>query len=276
MEQQENLQSSESAEEYRKKENKEKEHFETEEDKPKPKMIIKEVQEYNVEHDDESKNNEIVVKDENKQNIEINNNTPNEINEIAIKTQVQKVKKEEEIESPWDIEKRQSNEYFSFIFYSMKLEVKSKEFFSLISLSIIGEIVTWVLKLLLHLFAKSSPFLWVQTCHVLRALFGIIIMAKMPKSYQIFDEVEGMPKSSNLPLTRNFYHLKRFTLTYINKEINGSRGNLLFYFALTFLNFVADLFDFLFNFSLFQSATEDKQIMIVASFQFISILFLGI
>ena len=145
------------------------------------------------------------------------------------------------------VKKNRTLQFYKFLFYSMKIEIKINEFVDLIRFSNQSEISLWILSIVLY---ANSPkeysymFVWIHLLHVLRGLVGFLIMIKLPRSYEI---VESMKNVSEKDLeTKLFNDIARNVVKKeVIEKIQGMKSILIFYFALTFANFIFDAIDFL-------------------------------
>ena len=135
-------------------------------------------------------------------------------------------------------------QYYKFLFYSMKTEIKLYELFTLISWTNLIEILTWAISMILFVkFDVKSPFAIINLTHLLRGIMGHYVLAAMPKSHQM---VERLSITEEDMENKDFKDLmkKEFQLQIMNR-ITNMNSLIITYFALTFVNFFVDLIDFL-------------------------------
>ena len=130
----------------------------------------------------------------------------------------------------------------------MKIEIKVHEFYDLVRFSNQSEISLWILSIILYFNSPkdfSNVLVWVHIIHVIRGITGFLIMLKLPRSYRVVDAMKEIPEKELE--TRLFNDLAREV---VKKEVivklEGMRCWLIFYFILTFINFIFDVIDFLY------------------------------
>jgi hypothetical protein len=140
--------------------------------------------------------------------------------------------------------KNRTLQYYKLLLYAMKMEVKLHEFIELVRFSNQSEISLWILSLVLY-FKSAEEFsnylVWFHVIHVIRGLLGMLLMLKIPKSYNL---VEQMNVDDHTMENKLFNDIVRDV---VKKEVVGKlqniKGALIAYFALTFINFVLDVID---------------------------------
>ena len=116
---------------------------------------------------------------------------------------------------------------FKFILYTTKVEIKFNSLIRLIFNTSIFEMAMWVLGFLLFIASPKDMYLvWFLIVHVAKGAIGLILLNKMPKTYEILENVAKNP---------NFEESKIIEL--IEKEIKdffiikwGENRNKFFYF----------------------------------------------
>ena len=105
--------------------------------------------------------------------------------------------------------KNRTLQYYKFLFYSMKTEIKVHDFLKLLRSSNTAELSIWTISILL--FANipknfpvvkegeesnratiSSTFIWLHILHVARAFLGMYLGYKLPRSHQIIDILQNL------------------------------------------------------------------------------------
>jgi len=173
--------------------------------------------------------------------------------------------------------KNRTLQFYKFLFYSMKIEIKINEFVDLIRFSNQSEISLWILSIVLYANAPkeySSILVWFHIIHVVRGLVGFLIMLKLPRSYEI---VEAMKNVSEKDLeTKLFNDIARNVVKKeVIEKIQGMKGYLIFYFALTFMNFIFDSVDFLYMLSnLDNKGLQNNEKVVTLSFFIIILLYI--
>ena len=171
-----------------------------------------------------------------------NNDIINKNNNIAIDPNLLKDKK-----------KNRTLQYYKFLFYSIKIEIKTVEFLDLIRFANQTEICVWILSVFLSE-RGYSDFVWVHTLHFIRGILGFILLVKFPQSVDLIDQLhsntydtEGLifndlvRKSVNDKIITPFFILKPWAICYK---------------VLTIINVCLDILDFLYQLSRFDLVEE--------------------
>lgn len=174
--------------------------------------------------------------------------------------------------------KNRTLQFYKFLFYSIKLEIKVHEFVDLVRYANQSEIILWILSLLLYVntpknFPKISSgetkvkyknvFIWLHIFHLIRAGFGIYIWIKIPKSYHY---IESMKNFSDEKLSKTLFNdLARENLDHqIIKPVKDLRVLIVIYFSLTFLNLIFDVLDFLVILPGLKDASSDSKVVLLS------------
>lgn len=155
--------------------------------------------------------------------------------------------------------KNRTLQYYKFLFYTMKTEIKIHDFLKLIRNTNTLELTLWSLSVVLYAnVPKNFPilkegeknklkysgiFLWFHICHIIRACLGMYIGYKLPRSFQIMDFLQNLSKEK---LTKNIFNdIMRDTL--YNKVIlvvKKIKIHIFCYFIITIINLVIDIIEF--------------------------------
>jgi hypothetical protein len=171
--------------------------------------------------------------------------------------------------------KNRTLQYYKFLFYSMKVEIQATELVNIVKSSIFSEISLWVLSAILHNKFQGA-FIYFHFLHVLRAIFGIVILYKMPRSNELVEAMESekyqkdMEKKIFNDYTRNIINLEIFT------KASSLNMFMLIYMIITLLNIFLDIIDFIMGLSEFdgEGHSNSDKINICVNF-FIVFLYLG-
>jgi hypothetical protein len=155
--------------------------------------------------------------------------------------------------------KNRTLQYYKFLFYSLKTEIKVHEFIKLIRASNAGEISLWVISLFLYIstpkdFPKlttgqkstsyKNSFIWFHFMHVIRGAIGIAIIYTFPRSFQVINSLESTV-DSKLEKTL-FNDLIRENIFFnVTEKIKSKKVLVIIYIILTIINFAFDMIDFL-------------------------------
>ena len=138
---------------------------------------------------------------------------------------------------------------FKFILYTTKVEIKFNSLIRLIYNTSIFEMAMWVLGFLLFIASPKDMYLiWFLVVHIAKGAIGLILLNKMPKTYEILENVAKNP---------NFEESKIIEL--IEKEIKDffiikwgeSKNKFFLYLVSTIACLVIDLIIFIAQVSAF-------------------------
>ena len=174
--------------------------------------------------------------------------------------------------------KNRTLQYYKFLFYSLKTEIKAQDFLRLLRTSNTVEIAIWVISLILYASTpkdfprisagerKSSSyknaFIWFHLLHVLRGALGIFISFTIPRSYKVTEYLETI-SDSKLETTL-FNDLIRETIFFsITEKVKSKKIPILIYLILTGLNFIFDLIDFFVVIASLSKARSDAKVVLL-------------
>ena len=132
---------------------------------------------------------------------------------------------------------------FKFILYTTKVEIKFNSLIRLIYNTSILEIALWFLGFSLFVASPKDMYLiWILIVHIAKGTLGMILLKRMPKTYEILENVAQNP---------NFDENKIIDL--IEMEIKDSfinkwqqNKNIFFFYLLsTYINLVIDIIIFI-------------------------------
>ena len=183
--------------------------------------------------------------------------------------------------------KNRTLQYYKFLFYSMKTELKLHDFVKLVRASNAGEIAIWLISLILYAntpkdFPKLSEgekstsyknaFIWFHFIHVLRAALGIFLIHSLPKSFQVINSLES---NSDEKLERTLFNdLIRETIYFnVTEKIRPKKIPIFIYLIMTVVNFVFDLIDFLVILSALSGAKPEAKVVLL-TYLLISVLYM--
>ena len=173
--------------------------------------------------------------------------------------------------------KNRTLQFYKFLLYSIKIEIKVHEFINLIRFANNCEIIIWLLSLILYLctpkdFPKivegetaihyKNVFIWIHFFHVIRGAIGIYIYIFLPKSYQVVEAMKGIPDDK---LEKNLFNdLARETIsTHALKPIQEKKVWIFVYAGISFFNFIFDIIDFLVVLASLNKATSDAKVVLL-------------
>ena len=174
--------------------------------------------------------------------------------------------------------KNRTLQFYKFLFYSIKLEIKFHEFIDLVRYTNQSEIILWLLSVILYIntpkdFPKikdkndkvvkyKNTFIWFHLIHVVRSILGFYLWNKLPKSYQLVETLKGTPddklsKTLFNDLIRETAHIQ------IIKPISEQKILFYIYAGCTFFNFVIDVIDFFAVLTGLKNATSDAKVVLL-------------
>ena len=185
--------------------------------------------------------------------------------------------------------KNRTLQYYKFLFYSMKTELKLHDFIKLLRASNSGEIAIWIISLILYAntpkdFPKLSEgekstsyknvFIWFHFIHVARGAIGIFLMYTFPRSFQVINSVES---NSDSKLEKTLFNdLIRETIFFnVTEKIKPKKIPIIIYLILTVINFIFDLIDFLVILSSLSGAKPEAKVVLL-TYLLISVLYMVI
>jgi uncharacterized membrane protein YbhN (UPF0104 family) len=202
---------------------------------------------------------------------EFEKDNPNVSKHIANNDQVVKV------ENPPPKKKNRTLQYYKFLHYAMKVEIKMHEFIDLIRFSNQSEISLWILSFVLYTNSNSSnqnQLVWFHLIHVVRGIMGMLLMLNLPRSYNL---VESMNVDNTQLETKLFNDIAREVADReVVSKLRNIKGKLIFYFILTFVNFTLDVIDFFNCLSYLGSdSLKDNDEIIFVTMLIIAFLYIG-
>ena len=212
-------------------------------------------------------------------NDKITNYEENQNNSVNINNNQTHVKK-----------KNRTMQYYKFLFYTMKTEIKVHDFLKLLRNTNTLEISLWTISVVLfanvpknfpilkegekNTIKYSGTFLWFHIFHVIHACLGMYIGYKLPRSFQIMDFLQALSKEK---LAKTLFNdiIRETIYNHVILVIKKRKPLVFIYFFLTVANIVIDLCDFLFML-LKVSRSEEYLKVVFLTYIFISIIYLVI
>jgi len=171
--------------------------------------------------------------------------------------------------------------FYKFLLYSIKIEQKILEFFNIMRSSAISEISVWVLSACIlasiptNLEITNKHFVWVHIFHLLRAANGIVLIFRLPKTYEIIPLMEN-----DVLITKEKTYneiLREVGNREIMPKIEANKWFLVGYFLLTFVNMIIDIIDFISTLGNVDPNIEEKSyIYITFGYLVIALLYISI
>lgn len=185
--------------------------------------------------------------------------------------------------------KNRQLQFYKFLFYSNKLEIIIQDFLSLARFSNIIEIVIWIVSLILYcntpnnrpeipngdkIIQYNASFIVCHLFHVIRGIIGLILWTKLPRSYQVIDQLNNI---NDTDLEKKFFN--DIIRDYMNQNviipIQNKKIMFLSHIIFTFINVVIDIVDFFVLLSGVHKSNEESKVVIMTYF-FIVIIYLSV
>ena len=155
--------------------------------------------------------------------------------------------------------KNRTLQFYKFLFYSIKTELKLHDFVKLFRTCNAGEICLWLMSLIIYAStprdlvqlptggksrAYKGTFIWFHIIHVFRAGLGVFFIHSFPRSFEVINNLESY-SDSKLEKTL-FNDLIRETIFFnVTEKIKPKRKFVLIYLIMTVINLGFDSLDFL-------------------------------
>ena len=176
--------------------------------------------------------------------------------------------------------KNRTLQYYKFLFYSLKTEIKAQDFLKLLRSSNYIEISVWLISLLLYAntpkdfprlntgeksTSYKNSFIWLHLIHLLRGVIGIFLAFTFPRSYHVTEYLETI-SDSKLETTL-FNDLIRETIFFsVTEKIKAKKIPIIIYIGLTCINFVIDIIDFFVIIASLSGARSDAKVVLLTYF----------
>ena len=173
--------------------------------------------------------------------------------------------------------KNRTLQFYKFLFYSIKTELKLQDLIKLFRASSAGEISLWIISLIIYIstpkdFPKLSNlgkstsykniFIWFHIIHIFRGSLGLFLIYNFPRSYQVINNLE-LNSDSKLEKTL-FNDLIRETIFFnVTEKIRPKRKLVIIYVIMTLINLLFDLIDFGLIICSLSSATPEVKVVLL-------------
>ena len=179
------------------------------------------------------------------------------------------------------IKKNRTLQYYKFLFYTMKTEIKVHDFLKLLRNSNTAELALWTISVVLFAnipknfpilkegekskISYSGVLLWFHLVHVIRACLGMYVGYKLPRSYQIMDILQNLSEEK---LAKTLFNdiIRETLLVNAVLVIKEKKVYVLIYFISTILNLIIDIIDFLVVLSSLSKCAASAKVMFITYF----------
>ena len=169
--------------------------------------------------------------------------------------------------------KNRTLQFYKFLLNSLKVEICLNEFYQVVKVSNQSEILIWIISMsLFYTGNREFPLVWVHVLHLIRAIIGIFIVSRLPRSYEVIEYINGNQK---LMFKDNFNDVIRDSVKEkVIPKLESMRCIFITYFSITFFNFLIDIIDFLFVIS-FLSVTSHRLQIVTLTFVILNFLYIS-
>jgi hypothetical protein len=170
--------------------------------------------------------------------------------------------------------------YYKFLLQSVKIEMKVLEFFYLMKSSSSSEIGLWILSACIlatipdNVVINSKEYVWFHLLHLLRGIIGIILIYRLPKTYDFIDCLEGDIQNSNEKTYNEI--LREVGNREIMPKIEANKWFLIIYLIATIINLIIDIIDFISSLGNIDPAiTDNNYIFITLAYLVIALIYIS-
>lgn len=187
--------------------------------------------------------------------VDNNNNNNNIRNEVRLENNLGNSQENNVVEK-----KSATLDYYKFLFYALKAEVKLYDFFQLLSWTNFIEIFLFVVGIafFIPMNGARSAFAIINLIHVIRAVIGYCLLSNTPKSHQVLDQIvfteDEMERENFSDLMR-----KKLKVLFLDSFENNSTM-FISYMFLTFACIIIGCVDFVIALANLKSVDGDRQI----------------
>lgn len=185
--------------------------------------------------------------------------------------------------------KNRTLQFYKFLLYSIKIEIKLHEFYDLVRFANQSEISLWILTVVLYTNTPDSFLsdgrsdlikggflvnsIFFHLMHVIRGLFGFLLLLYFPKTFKVVEAIKKLP-ASEVESTL-FNDLIRAVINKkVIKPLKKIGPFLLFYFMLTICNLVYDVIELIYILSNFNNISIDEGALML-TYLILAILYIG-
>ena len=184
--------------------------------------------------------------------------------------------------------KNRTLQYYKFLFYTMKTEIKVHDFLKLIRTSNTTELSIWTISVVL--FANipekfpilkkgeysttkyNGVFIWFHIFHIVRAFLGMYIGYILPRSYQIMEALQNIPDEI---LEKTLFNdiIRETLLNKVILVIKQKKVYILIYLICTILNTIIDAIEFFYILMRLSNLSSSAKVVFI-TYLFIVIIYL--
>ena len=184
--------------------------------------------------------------------------------------------------------KNRTLQYYKFLFYTMKTEIKVNDFLKLLRNTNTLELSLWTISVVLFAnVPKNFPilkegeknkskyngtFLWFHIFHVIHALFGMFIGYKLPRSFQIMDFLQTLSKEK---LAKTLFNdiIRETLYEKVILIVKKNKAHIFIYFIISMINIFIDIIEFFWILTKLPGVSDSARVEFLTYF-FINIIYL--
>lgn len=141
--------------------------------------------------------------------------------------------------------KNKTLQYFKFLLYSTKVEVKLHEFLDILRFGSQTEITLWIISMVLYFNGKfRNIIIFFQVLHVIRGLIGYVIRIYFPKMHEIIESTKADDRTMETMEFNDF--IRKIAKEKLIPKIQKASKWIIVYIILTCLCFIIDCINFLY------------------------------
>jgi len=144
---------------------------------------------------------------------------------------------------------QKDSKLFKFLLYTTKVEIKFNSLIRLIYNTSIFEISLWILGFFLFIASPKDMYLiWILIVHMAKGTFGIMLLKKMPKTYEI---MENVAKNPNFDENKIIELIEKEIKDFFIAKWEENKNKFFIYFVSTIVCVVIDFIIFIAQVSAF-------------------------
>lgn len=157
-----------------------------------------------------------------------------------------------------------------FILYTTKIEIKSNSLIRMIYITSLLELCLWLIGFMLFLSSPGTMYLiMVLIIHPLKSIAGFVLLANLPKTYEI---IENVSKNPNYKEEELIELIKDQTREMFMQRWTDKKRSLMFYFIITVAAIIFDVTIFIVQIIIFGNI---KLLLMESTMLLIILIFLG-
>ena len=137
----------------------------------------------------------------------------------------------------------EKNTFFKFLMYNTKIEINFEDLNEKIWWSSLLEASIWIFLFIVFCLNPSSlMIIWVFSPHFIRAIFGLIILMKVPNTFHVVEQLKDYENQSVQEVQDMMINVYKSLLSVFEEHL---KKYLIGYFVLTIINVLIDAIMFI-------------------------------